>query len=279
MVVVVDVKEELKRIVNDREMGSTQIAVALLKRFAELGKGRRWREVESLLTTALEIATERASMPVIRNSLRELQNLVADVKDLERAVEGVIAGIEERVAESVSRLVGHLGKGIRVATYSYSSHALRAIAGLEPESVEVPFCSPLNEGIRACSELRRLGIACNLSTDLEFLRRLKRCDAVVLGSDAVLNDGRIANRNGTSSLVERAYELGIGCYFMTDELKLDLEGIWRNETFDVGEIRFDLFDLTEPLGNVMTASSLGVLRPGEFVRKASELLTRTSSRR
>jgi translation initiation factor 2B subunit (eIF-2B alpha/beta/delta family) len=74
-----------------------------------------------------------------------------------------------------------------------------------------------------CIELRRLGIACNLSTDLDFLRRLKRCDAVVLGSDAVLLDERIANRSGTSPLVERTYELGIGCYFMTDRLKLDLE--------------------------------------------------------
>jgi translation initiation factor 2B subunit (eIF-2B alpha/beta/delta family) len=275
---MVDVKGELRRIVHDKEMGSTQIAIAVLKRLAEIGKGKERRGVEALIATALEIATERASMPVIRNSLRELQSFVADVVDLERAVEGVIEGIVERTAASVSRLVGHLGKGIRVATFSYSSHALKAIAGLEPTSVEVPFCSPLNEGIRACAELRKLGIACNLSTDLDFLRRLKRCDAVVLGSDAVLLDGRIANRSGTSSLVERAYELGIGCYFMTDWLKLDLEGTWRNEASTIGEIRFDLFDLTEPLANVMTASSFGVLRPGEFVRKASELFKRSSSR-
>jgi translation initiation factor 2B subunit (eIF-2B alpha/beta/delta family) len=275
---MVDVKGELRRIVHDKEMGSTQIAIAVLKRLAEIGKGKERRGVEALIATALEIATERASMPVIRNSLRELQSFVADVVDLERAVEGVIEGIVERTAASVSRLVGHLGKGIRVATFSYSSHALRAVAGLEPTSVEVPFCSPLNEGIRACAELRRLGIACNLSTDLDFLRRLKRCDAVVLGSDAVLLDGRIANRSGTSPLVERAYELGIGCYFMTDWLKLDLEGMWRNEASTIGEIRFDLFDLTEPLANVMTASSFGVLRPGEFVRKASKLFKRSSSR-
>jgi translation initiation factor 2B subunit (eIF-2B alpha/beta/delta family) len=275
---MVDVKGEMRRIVHDRGMGSTQIAIAVLKRLAEIGRGKERREVESLIATAFEIATERASMPVIRNSLRELQSFVADVGDLERAVKSAIEGIEERAAESVSRLVGHLGKGIRVATFSYSSHALRSIAGLEPTSVEVPFCSPLNEGIRACAELRRLGIACNLSTDLDFLRRLKRCDAVVLGSDAVLRNGRIANRNGTSSLVERAYELGIGCYFMTDQLKLDLEGMWRNESSTIGEIQFYLFDLTEPLVNVMTASSLGVLRPVEFVGKASELLTRTSSR-
>jgi hypothetical protein len=101
---------------------------------------------------------------------------------------------------------------------------------------------------------------------------------VVLGSDAVLRDGRIANRNGTSSLVERSYELGISCYFMTDQLKLDLEGTWRNETLTTGEIQFYLFDPTEPQANVMTVSSLGVLRPGEFVKKASGLLTRTSSR-
>jgi translation initiation factor 2B subunit (eIF-2B alpha/beta/delta family) len=272
------VKGELRRIVHDKEMGSTQIAIAVLKRLAEIGKGKERRGVEALIATALEIATERASMPVIRNSLRELQSFVADVVDLERAVEGVIEGIVERTAASVSRLVGHLGKEIRVATFSYSSHALRAVAELEPTSVEVPFCSPLNEGIRACIELRRLGIACNLSTDLDFLRRLKRCNAVVLGSDAVLLDGRIANRSGTSSLVERAYELGIGCYFMTDWLKLDLEGTWRNEASTIREIQFDLFDLTEPLANVMTASSFGVLRPGEFVRKASELFKRSSSR-
>ena len=276
---MVDVKGELRRVVHDREMGSMQIAIAVLKMLAEIGKGKERKEVESLIATALEIATDRSSMPVIRNSLRELQSFVAEAEDLERAVKSVVEGIEERASESVSRLVRHLGKGIRVATFSYSSHALKAIACLEPTSVEVPFCSPLNEGIRACAELRRLGIACNLSTDLDFLMRLKRCDAVVLGSDAVLLDGRIANRSGTSSLVERAYELGIGCYFMTDWLKLDLEGTWRNESSTIGEIQFYLFDLTEPLANVMTASSLGVLRPGEFVRKASELFTRTSSRR
>jgi translation initiation factor 2B subunit (eIF-2B alpha/beta/delta family) len=273
---MVDVKGELRRIVHDKEMGSTQIAIAVLKRLAEIGRGKERREVEALIATALEIATERPSMPVIRNSLKELQSFVADVVDLERAVEGVIEGIVERTAASVSRLVGHLGKGIRVATFSFSSHALRTVASLEPTSVEVPFCSPLNEGIRACAELRKLGITCNLSTDLDFLRRLKRCDAVVLGSDAVLLDGRIANRSGTSPLVERAYELGIGCYFMTDWLKLDLEGMWQNETTTIGEIQFDIFDLTEPLANVMTASPFGVLRPGEFVRKASELFKRSS---
>jgi translation initiation factor 2B subunit (eIF-2B alpha/beta/delta family) len=111
---MVDVKGELRRIVHDKEMGSTQIAIAVLKRLAEIGKGKERREVEALIATALEIATERASMPVIRNSLRELQSFVADVVDLERAVEGVIEGIVERTAASVSRLVGHLGKGISV---------------------------------------------------------------------------------------------------------------------------------------------------------------------
>jgi translation initiation factor 2B subunit (eIF-2B alpha/beta/delta family) len=111
---MVDVKGELRRIVHNEEMGSTQIAIAVLKRLAEIGKGKERRGVEALIATALEIATERPSMPVIRNSLRELQSFVADVVDLERAVEGVIEGIVERTAASVSRLVGHLGKGISV---------------------------------------------------------------------------------------------------------------------------------------------------------------------
>jgi hypothetical protein len=67
---MVDVKGELRRVVHDREMGSMQIAVALLRRLAEIGKGKELREVESLIATALEIATERAPMPVVRSSLR-----------------------------------------------------------------------------------------------------------------------------------------------------------------------------------------------------------------
>jgi hypothetical protein len=43
-----------------------------------------------------------------------LQSFVAEVEDLERAVKSVVEGIEERVSESVSRLVRHLGKGISV---------------------------------------------------------------------------------------------------------------------------------------------------------------------
>ena len=111
---MVDVKGELRRIVHDRKMGSTQIAIALLRRLAEIGRGKERREVESLIATALEIAMERASMPVVRNSLRELQSFIAEVEDLERAVKSVVEGIEERASESVSRLVGHLGKGISV---------------------------------------------------------------------------------------------------------------------------------------------------------------------
>jgi translation initiation factor 2B subunit (eIF-2B alpha/beta/delta family) len=111
---MVDVKGELRGIAHDKEMGSMQIAIALLRRLAEIGKGKERKEVESLIAMSFEIATERASMPVIRNPLREPQSFVADVGDLERAVEGVIEGIEERTAESVSRIVGHLGKGIRV---------------------------------------------------------------------------------------------------------------------------------------------------------------------
>ena len=37
---MVDVKGELRRIVHDKEMGSTQIAIAVLKRLAKIGKGK-----------------------------------------------------------------------------------------------------------------------------------------------------------------------------------------------------------------------------------------------
>ena len=278
MVDMVDALEELNRIVMDREMGSTQIAFAVLRKTAELVRGMSGEELEAALAKVMEVAHRRSSMPVIANALREMRRLLAEGMDAERAAESVIAGIGERIDESVTRLVGHLGKGVRVATYSYSSHALRAIRELEPELVELPFCSPLNEGIRASAELRRAGVRCSVSQDLEFLRRLRGCDAVLLGSDAVLRDGRIANRSGTSSLIERASELGLQCLFLTDPLKLDLKGLWRNETIELEGVTFELFDLTEPLENVLTVSSFGVLRPEEFAERASAFLIGSSSR-
>lgn len=276
---MVEALEELERLVMDREMGSTQIAFAVLRRTAEFVSGKSGEELEAALAKVIEVARRRSSMPVIANALREMRRLVSEGMEAERAAERVMAGIGERIDGSVTYLVRHLGRGVRVATYSYSSHALRAIRELEPELVELPFCAPLNEGIRTCAELRRMGLRCSVSPDLEFLRRLRGCEAVLLGSDAVLKDGRIANRSGTSSLVERASELGLQCLFLTDTLKLDLDGLWSNETIELEGVTFELFDLTEPLGNVITVSSLGVLRPEEFAERASALLRGTSSRR
>jgi hypothetical protein len=108
---MVDVKGELRRIVHDKEMSSTQIAIAVLWKLTKIGKGKERRGVEALIATALEIATERSSMPVIRNSLRELQSFVADVVDLERAVEGVIEGSWTGPQHRSRSLSGIWGKG------------------------------------------------------------------------------------------------------------------------------------------------------------------------
>lgn len=272
--------ERLAGIVNDRSRGSMEMARAVLKEVARaLAAAGSGEETFDLAMEALRIASGRRSMPMLANALRAALGRVEEGLSPEEAVSTTLADLESRIEASIEALVGLLRGAEAVMTYSYSSHVVRALKGLNPERVYVPVSCPLHEGLRTVEELASSGLRATAVLDVEALRVLYGCDALVLGSDAVLRDGSVANRSGSRVLVEQADRLGVRVYFLTDLLKYDLEGNWEGEKLTIMGIELELFDLVPPLPSVLTVSSMGALGPREFAAVCERSLKGPASRR
>ncbi|MEN3047598.1 MAG: hypothetical protein ABDH63_02300 [Candidatus Caldarchaeales archaeon] len=272
--------ERLARVVHDRLRGSMEITRALLEEvtraLASAGS------TEDALNTAEEfvrVASQRRSMPMLANALRVMLRHAEEGMSPGEAASRTLSELEARVESSIEVLVRLLRGARAVMTYSYSSHVVRALRRLSPETAYVPISCPLHEGVRTAEELRSFGLNAVSVLDTDAVRALGWCEALVLGSDAVLRDGSVANRSGSRALAEQADRLGLRVCFLTDLLKYDLEGTWEGERLTFMGRELELFDLTPPLSNVLTVSSMGALRPSEFAAACDRALKGSASRR
>jgi translation initiation factor 2B subunit (eIF-2B alpha/beta/delta family) len=125
----------------------------------------------------------------------------------------------------------------RVATLSRSGTVETALRTTRPEAVLVAESRPGGEGVGVAEALASMTDV-TLTTDAAFAVELAEWDAeaVVVGADRVLPDGRVVNKAGTRSAALAAAAAGIDCLVVCASDKVAATDDYDLELRDAGEL-------------------------------------------
>ena len=237
-----------------------------------------WSELTEL---AEHLLAARPSMAALANRVNRAMAEAAEERT-PRAVEASAReGIERasRVDERAAATAADRIAGERVLTLSRSGTVLSALDAAE--RVFVAESRPAREGVGVAEELAD-DCEVTLHTDAAMARVLaaEDVDAVVVGADAVLPDGRVVNKTGTRVAALAAAREGVPAYAVaaTDKVRTDaavhLEEGEREEVYD-GEAELEVlnptFDVTPADCVAGVVTERGVLDAGDVADVAEEL--------
>jgi translation initiation factor eIF-2B subunit delta len=200
--------EELERIATDTVSGATDLALQGLRAVSYLrGEARR----RGLLAFA-SLHTSMAIFP----------HLAA------RAIKGALSSgelkrsLERATTASAGRAADALGERRRVLTHSASRACRDALTQWwrPGREVVVTESRPRREGVALARELASRGLKVTLISDAQIGLFVPRCDAVLVGADAISGDDQLINKAGTRLTALAAKESGIPCYAVAQTHKI-----------------------------------------------------------
>jgi ribose 1,5-bisphosphate isomerase len=221
----------------DDEHGSAYIsirAMAVLRDEAALAARRggvaaeRGEGLDAVHDTAEALLGARPSMAAPRNRVNRAVSGASTPAEAEHAaIEGIEHALEadDRAAErAVDRIEGH------VLTLSRSGTVLAALnGGVESPgsvaTVTVAESRPAREGIGVAEELDAAGLDVRVCTDAAVAHLLADggIDAVLVGADTVLPDGRVVNKTGTRGVAIAADREGVPVHAAAASDKISTE--------------------------------------------------------
>ena len=176
---------------------------------------------DSVATTARELRRVRPSMRVIETRIDRVmanaERTPASVRD--RAIAACTAAVRAGGA-AAERAAAVLGD--RVLTLSRSGTVRSALEAATPDSVFVAESRPAREGIGVAERLADAGIDATLLVDaaMEGLIDRGAVDTVLVGADAVLEDGSVINKVGTRTAMRAGRAAGIDSYAVCSRDKI-----------------------------------------------------------
>lgn len=222
------VRPRVATVREDRDHGSAWLSVRALELLRdEAALAARGREASSdesreadgddwaaLATLAGDLLAARPSMAVVTNRVDRAMATASEERTpaalesaTEDGIERAVTADAEAGVTAAQRLPG------RVATLSRSGTVERALRGREPPAVLVAESRPGGEGIGVAERLAATleGANVTVTTDAAFPAELAAWDAeaLVVGADRVLPDGRVVNKVGTHGAALAAREAGV----------------------------------------------------------------------
>jgi len=274
----------LRTVAADDEHGSTWLSVRALEvlrdragLLAVRGDGEDWTELADL---ADRLRSARPGMAAVRNRVDRAMD-AADARTaeaVERAGVAAVEGAIEADHEAARRAADRVGEA--VLTLSRSGTVLRALHAADPETVFVAESRPAREGVGVAETLARAGTRVVLHTDAASGSVLAdRVDTVLVGADAVHDDGSVVNKTGTRTVAAVAAHEDVPVYAVAATAKV-ATGPVRTESgpgsdlYDgdaAVETHDPVFDVTPPtlLDGVVTER--GVLSADGVAEVAREL--------
>ncbi|MDS0219868.1 NUDIX domain-containing protein [Haloarcula sp. S1AR25-5A] len=280
------VRPRVATVHEDRTHGSAWLslrALEVLRDEATLADAGRTDDLETaerdsddwdaLAALAAEIRDARPSMVVVANRLNRAMAAVTDESPaaVERAATEALT--HAVTADRVAAAVAAERVGDRLATLSRSGTVRAVVDAAAPEAVLVTESRPGGEGVGVAEALAD-STAVTLTTDAAFGYELDawNADALVVGADRVLPDGRVVNKAGTRSAALSAAAAGADCYAVcaTDKIaprsEWDCEERDSQEVYDGGAdiaVENPTFDLT-PASAVTVVTERGVVDTDEI---------------
>lgn len=271
-----NVDETVRKIENVEIQGATNVAeagVRLLRSLAQEGVDEaRMDEVTDRLKSA------RPTEPFLFNCVR----IARETGEYDR----VLGQIEKQdsIDENGAPLVE---EGDTVYTHCHSSSVtsvLRTAAERRGFRVRVTETRPLYQGRETARELAETDIPVRFYVDSGGRIALREADIMMIGADAVLNNGKVINKIGSEMFAEVARRYDVPVYVVTNSWKYDplssfgyeteierraAEEVWKDppEGVDVVNYAFERIDPEKVDGVV---SELGVHEPEEFVEAVGD---------
>ena len=226
-----------------------------------------------------KIVNARPTEPMLRNALR-----YAKIYGQEQTIDHI-----KNSKWKIARLGSKKIRGV-VFTHCHSSTVLEILkeAKRQKRKFEVynTETRPLYQGRKTAKELSKARIKVTTVIDsaaaaaLKKDKLLKEADLMLIGCDAILNNGDIINKIGTGMFAEICYNHKIPVYiasnswkFTTRPVKIeirDFKEVWRIAPKKI-KIQDLAFDITENKYITAIISELGILKPKDFVREVKKI--------
>jgi translation initiation factor eIF-2B subunit delta len=230
-----DQKTILQKITNDQESGASQLARTALEELAGFCSQGEWTNsqpmIDDILGLARHLEKSRPSMAPVQNFMNSfIQHLSREpdhtVSEWKRIIPDLAQELMEQSTQAGEKSVDYLCSLLQAETlfmtHSVSSTIRRFILRKKP-SIEQLICTlsgPGNEGLDLARWSAAQKIPTLLITDAQMGLFVDRVQAVVVGADAILNNGTVINKSGTFLLALAAQQAGIPFYVCCERFKM-----------------------------------------------------------
>jgi translation initiation factor 2B subunit (eIF-2B alpha/beta/delta family) len=226
-----------------------------------------------------KIISARPTEPMLRNALK-----YAKIYGKEQTIDHIR---NDRL--EIAKLGAKKIRGI-VFTHCHSSTVLEILkeAKRQRRKFEVynTETRPLYQGRKTAKELSKAKIKVTTVVDSAAAaalikdKLLKNADLMLVGCDAIFNNGDVVNKVGTGMFAEICYYHKIPVYIVTNSWKFtpkpikiemrDFREVWKNAPKKV-RVQDLAFDITGNEYITAIISELGILKPKDFVRKVKQI--------
>lgn len=189
---------------------------------------------------------------------------------------------QEKINKNVIKLIKHDDV---IFTYCHSTNVINSLIYAKKKGKKFEVYNtetrPFFQGLKTAKELEKAGIRVTMFVDaaiaiaLERKQGTKRSDMVLLGADAILNDG-VMNKTGSGMIAELAKINKIPVYVIADSWKYsshhlkieerDFHEVWKRVPRHI-KVRNPAFEKVPRKYIKAIISELGILSYNEFLRK------------
>lgn len=209
------VRPTVETVADDHDHGSAWLSIRALEVLRD--EAALASDDEAVASVARELRSSRPSMTAVGNRINRVMASAVDLSPaaVERAARETIDGAV-RADREAAAVVAEEIRGTRVCTLSRSGTVMAALQQAEPEAVLLPESRPGGEGVGVAESLAD-DCEVTLTSDAALASQLAAWDAeaVIVGADTVLADGRVVNKVGTRGLALAAVYEGVPCYVVT----------------------------------------------------------------
>ena len=271
-----DVDETVRKIEDVEIQGATNVAeagVRLLKDLTEDGA-----DEERVDEVAERLKNARPTEPFLFNCIR----VGRETGEYDRVLEQIDS--QDEIDENGAPLVE---QGDVVYTHCHSSSVTSVLEAASEERdfrARVTETRPLYQGRKTARELSAADVPVRFYVDSGARMALREADVMMIGSDAVLGNGKVINKIGSEMFAEVADGYDVPVYVVTNSWKYDpmssfgyeteierraAEEVWKDPPEGVDVVNY-AFERVAPEKVDGIVSELGVHTPEDFADAVSD---------
>jgi translation initiation factor 2B subunit (eIF-2B alpha/beta/delta family) len=206
------------------------------------------------LETARALVTARPEIGAISGAVGRVLAASRSPEQIAEEAAALIA-IRDRAANSIAVLLGPDLQGT-VMTHSASATVREALVHTPPARVVCTVSEPEGEGRPFAEDLEGEGLTVEVVADDDAEHAVESVDLLLLGADAVFEDGSLVNKAGTSGLAEAAHNAGVRVFVACETFKL--------APYEASDPEGERWDLTLPEHIDRFVTEEGAYPPGEI---------------